>query len=72
LTLRDRVVSELRTKLWASAPHINVVVCDGTVELWGGVDSHDEKRALRVATELTPGVRAVVDHLAVERWHYGI
>jgi CBS-domain-containing membrane protein len=70
--LRDRVVSELKTKLWASASHINVVVHNGTVELWGGVDSGDEKHALRVAAELTPGVRAVVDHLAVERWHYGI
>lgn len=71
-TLRDRVVNELKTKLWASSSHINVVVQDGTVELWGGVDSGDEKRALRVAAELTPGVRAVVDHVAVERWHYGI
>jgi CBS domain-containing protein len=71
-TLRDRVVSGLRASLWASISNINVVVHDGTVELWGGVESNDEKHALRVATEMTPGVRAVVDHLAVERWHFGI
>jgi CBS-domain-containing membrane protein len=71
-TLRDRVVNELKTKLWASASRINVVVQDGTVELWGGVESNDEKRALRVAAELTPGVRAVADHVAVDRWHYAI
>jgi CBS-domain-containing membrane protein len=71
-TLHDRVVKELKTKLWASSSHINVVVHDGTVELWGGVDSDDEKRALKVAAELTPGVRAVVDHVAVGRWQYGM
>ena len=72
LILRNRIVTELKSKLWASASHINVIVHNGTVELWGGVDTTDEKKALRVATELIPGVQTVVDHIAVEKWHYGV
>ncbi len=70
--LRDRVLGELKLELCASASHINVIVHNGTVELWGGVDSSEEKRALRVAAELVPGVLAVIDHVAVENWHYGV
>jgi hypothetical protein len=34
---------------------INVIVQDGTVELWGIVDSASEKKAVRIAAEVTPG-----------------
>lgn len=65
--LRERVLAEIRSKLWASASQINVIVHDGVVELWGGVDAPDEKAALRVAAELTPGVRTVSDHIAINK-----
>jgi osmotically-inducible protein OsmY len=42
---------------------LNVVVHNGIVDLWGVVDSEAEKRAVRVATETTPGVRLVNDNL---------
>jgi CBS domain-containing protein len=35
------------------------------VELWGIVDSASEKKAVRVAAEVTPGVRAVNDNLII-------
>jgi osmotically-inducible protein OsmY len=44
---------------------INVIVQDGTVELWGIVDSALEKKAVRVAAEVTPGVGAVNDDLII-------
>jgi osmotically-inducible protein OsmY len=44
---------------------INVIVQDGTVELWGIVDSASEKKAVRIAAEVTPGVRAVNDNLII-------
>ena len=50
---------------------INVIVHDGTAELWGMVDSESEKRAVRVAAETTPGVRAVADNLIVSPLRYG-
>jgi CBS domain-containing protein len=67
--LRGRVESELRSKLPASASQINVIVRDSAVELWGCVDTRDEKDALRVAAELTPGVRTVADHIGINRIH---
>lgn len=72
LDLRERVLSEIRSKLWASASQINVIVHDGVVELWGGVDAQNEKDALRVAAELIPGVHSVEDHIALNKFHYGI
>jgi osmotically-inducible protein OsmY len=38
---------------------------DGTVDLWGIVDSPVEKHALRVTVEVTPGVKAVNDNVLV-------
>jgi CBS domain-containing protein len=71
-TLREKVLSEIRSKVWASASQINVIVHGGVVELWGAVEFRDEKDALRVAAELTPGVGTVVDHIAINRIPYGI
>jgi osmotically-inducible protein OsmY len=41
------------------------IVQDGTVELWGIVDSQTERKAVRVAAEVTPGVRAVNDNMII-------
>jgi hypothetical protein len=50
---------------WTRPSLINVIVQDGTVELWGIVDSASEKKAVRIAAEVTPGVRAVNDNLII-------
>ena len=63
-TLRDGLLDVLRTKSWWTNK-VNIVVRDGKVELWGVVDSEAEKSAIRVAVEVTPGVRAVEDNLTV-------
>jgi len=70
--LRERVFSEIRSKVWASASQVNVIVRNGVVELWGAVELQDEKDALRVAAELTPGVRTVADHITISRIQYGM
>lgn len=62
-TIREKVMAQLRMRPWAKPWLVNVVVQDGTVNLWGVVDSQAEKDAARVAVETTPGVRAVSDHL---------
>ena len=54
---------------WASL--VNVIVHDGTVELWGMIDSESERRVVRVAAEVVPGVRAVTDNLTVKPIKYG-
>jgi CBS-domain-containing membrane protein len=62
----------LRGKLFArlqEAPRTgslpNVIVHDGTVQLWGIVDSEAERNVIRVAAEATPGARRVIDYLIV-------
>jgi osmotically-inducible protein OsmY len=42
---------------------INVVVCDGVVELWGAIVDERQREALKVAAENVPGVKEVKDHL---------
>jgi len=63
--LRDKVVSRLKAEPWVRPSLVNVTVSDGTVDLWGIVDSSVEKQALRAAVEITPGVRAVNDNVIV-------
>jgi CBS domain-containing protein len=65
-TLYDNILAQLRSTSWADASNISVVVNNGTVELWGIVDSEIEKNAIRVAVEVTPGVRQVSNRLVVE------
>jgi CBS domain-containing protein len=65
VTLRKAILDGLRSKAWARTGLLNVIVNDGTVDLWGMVDSVEEKNAVRVAVELTPGVRAVKDNLSI-------
>ena len=63
--IRETVVQRLNAEPWLRSSLINVIVQDGTVELWGIVDSPTEKKAVRVAAEETPGVRAVNDNLFI-------
>jgi CBS domain-containing protein len=61
--LRAGVVAQLEKHSWAGRGVINVIVCDGTVDLWGLVDSDAESEAARVAAETVPGVKMVNNHL---------
>lgn len=44
---------------------LNAIVTNGVVELWGQVDSANERRALRIAVEEIPGVKKIEDHLVL-------
>jgi CBS domain-containing protein len=61
-TIRRQLLAELREQKWADASEGRVVITDGIVHFWGIVGSEDERRALRVAAENTPGIRGVEDH----------
>ena len=63
--IREKVLTQLDAEPWTRPSVINVIVQDGTVELWGIVDSVSQKKAVRVAAEVTPGVRAVNDNLII-------
>ena len=65
--LRETILRTLAAEEWAGNPILNVQVVNGQVELWGAVDSEDQRRAIRVAVEGIPGVRSVTEHLVRAR-----
>ena len=64
-SIRDKVMKNLTNERWARPALLSVTVQDGTVDLWGIVESQTEKDAVHVLAEVTPGVRAVNDNLIV-------
>ena len=60
--IRHRLLADLRKQSWTNCSESDIVVSDGIVHFWGVVGSEEERRALRVAAENTPGVRGVEDH----------
>src|SRR5262245_43656694 len=72
LTIREEVMARLDAEPWTRDAPSNVIVHDATVELWGIVDSETARSAVRVAAEVTPGVRAVNDNLVVKPILFGV
>jgi CBS domain-containing protein len=63
--IRDSILKRLANERWARPALLSVIVHDGCVDLWGMVASSNEKEAVLVLAEVTPGVRAVNDNLNV-------
>ncbi len=64
----DRAIRELVQALvkrvdWITHGSLNVMVSGDMVELWGWVDSEDERKALMTAVAEIAGVKEIVDHL---------
>ena len=62
--LHQRFVDSIKDQPWAGRP-FNIIVNDRCADLWGFVYSADEKTAVRVAAEATPGIESVADHLSI-------
>lgn len=62
-TIRETILSHLKKQPWAHTALLNVTVNAGVVDLWGMAESADERKAIKVAAESTPGVCAVNDNL---------
>jgi len=71
LTIREEVMARLDAEPWTRFTPFNVIVHDGTVDLWGIVDSETAKQAVRVVAEVTPGVLGVNDNLVVKPILFG-
>jgi CBS domain-containing protein len=63
-TIKDKLLAELNGREWVHAWAEDIIVKDGVVHLWVSEDqSSDERQALRVAAENTPGVLGVEEHV---------
>jgi CBS domain-containing protein len=63
IAIRDKLLAHLKGREWAHTSLLNITVNGGVVDLWGITRSEVERKAIRVAAESTPGVRAVNDNL---------
>lgn len=61
--IRDAILKEINDNTGLTFDRVNVIVQDGVVQLWGLVESQDEKSAAEVAAENTPGVKRVENNL---------
>ncbi len=61
--VRKKLMDELKKQPWSHAHRLNVTVKAGVVDLWGFVESENERQAIRVAAETMSGVTGVNDHL---------
>jgi CBS domain-containing protein len=64
-TIREGILSHLRTQPWAHTAMLNVTVNGGVVDLWGVAESTAQRKAIKVAAESTLGVLAVNDNLVI-------
>jgi len=64
-TLRTSVAAEIARQGWSSNLPTSVVAENGTVHLWGYVDSDTVKDAYRIAAENVRGVKRVENHMTV-------
>jgi len=67
-TMNDRAIKEtiqaaLEKQSWAPIARIDFTVLDGVVEIWGTITSENERRAVCVIAENTPGVKKVIDRM---------
>jgi CBS domain-containing protein len=64
-TIRVSLLAELAKQSWSHRPENSIVVTEGVVHLWGLAATDEEKRALELAAENTPGTKSVRNHIVV-------
>lgn len=68
--LRQTILDTLAAQDWSYSAVFNVQVLDGQVELWGAVNSEEQRRAIHLAVEGIPGVRGITEHFGRVRPGY--
>lgn len=63
--LQKAIWDEIKSRPWLQTAFVNLAAKDGVVELWGAVDSDEQRRALRVLVEGVEGVEKVEDHIGL-------
>jgi CBS-domain-containing membrane protein len=71
-TMREQITRTLDRDVWLTHSPLNVIVTNGVVQLWGFVESQEERTAIKLAVSNVPGVVSVDDHLGtVQPWLWG-
>jgi CBS domain-containing protein len=64
-SLQKAIWQRIHEQSWLKSAYVSVSAKDGVVELWGAVDSDQQRQALRVLVEGVVGVQKVEDHLGL-------
>ncbi len=64
-TLQKAIWQRIHEQTWLKSAYVSVSTKDGIVELWGAVDSDQQRQALRVLVEGVAGVQRVEDHVGL-------
>jgi CBS domain-containing protein len=62
--IRKKVLARLNAEAWRPSM-LNVTVHEGTVDLWGLINSDEERKAARIAVEVVPGVQGINDYMLI-------
>lgn len=63
--IRDAILKEVEDNAGVQTETISLIVDGGAVEIWGLVESPEQKRAVTVAAENVAGVQKVENHLGL-------
>jgi CBS domain-containing protein len=63
--LQKAIWDQINAQPWLKSAFVNIAVKDGVVELYGAVDSNEQRQALRVLVESVPGVQSVDDRVGL-------
>jgi CBS domain-containing protein len=63
--LQKAIWEQIRAQPWLKASYVNLAVKDGVVELWGAVESEDQRRALKVLVEGVKGVEKIQSNVTL-------
>jgi CBS domain-containing protein len=70
--IRAAILDALDKQSWAPMTTLNVTVAAGVADVWGSISQEQERRAVCVVAENTPGVKAVHDHLVYIEPYSGV
>jgi CBS-domain-containing membrane protein len=63
--LQKAIWDQIKAQPWLKTAYVNLAVKDGVVELWGAVDSNEQRRALSILVEGVNGVQKVEDNVGL-------
>lgn len=63
--LQRSLLEQIRKQPWLNSGFVNITAKDGTVDVWGTVNSAEQHRALLVLVKEVAGSAAVADHVKV-------
>jgi osmotically-inducible protein OsmY len=63
--VREQVLGSLKSQKWAHTTLLNATATDGVVDLWGLVNSEQERKAIRLLVESITSVREIRDNMTL-------